>query len=194
MRFVAFLLALSIAPFTPQPVEQSIVHLKSRIGEDGMSCSAVSIKEELGNFLSSLHCLGENLLVNGSPAQVLMKDENHDLMLVTINKPSGIPPIRLGGNPTRFTSTRALGYAFATDLLLSIPTTFQGELEFEGEENSGVFIGNTVGGMSGGAIVNSAGQLVGLVKGGGKVGSPYQWFGLGVPYAAVRKLYLEGQF
>jgi S1-C subfamily serine protease len=198
MRPVAFLtslfLILAQAPVTPTTPANSIVQLRAFFSDGTKgSCSGVSVQEEFGNFLTSDHCIGKRLELGGQQLMVIRQDPTEDIALVSLQRPSGIPAIRLGKAPMFRDKTEALGFAFQTSLLLSIGTIFQGELDFEGAGVSMVFIGNTMAGMSGGAIVNDEGKLVSLVKGGGKPGTTIQVFGLGVRYKAVKRMFLQGQ-
>lgn len=198
MRVFAFFLALGVlsAQTSPNPFPpfRSVAQLKI-IFADGTegSCSGVSVQEGLGNFLTSAHCLGKWGEINGKEISIRQIDQEDDIALISLGEPSGVPAIRLGKAPKFRDKTEALGFAFHSPLLVAIATIFQGELAFEGAGESMVFIGNTTAGMSGGAIVNANGQLVSLVKGGGKIGSVLQTFGLGVRYKAMKKMYLQGQ-
>jgi S1-C subfamily serine protease len=203
--FVACLLVLTLvataglgyeyaAPLTPEELSARLHASTARLanvsqGQEVGSCTAFSINEDRRYWMTAFHCLGEEMFIDGQIAWSIYKNETHDL--VVLQSP-GIarPALPLATeNPRVGDAIASLGYGYG----FAIPQFRRGVvslLELPGENihiltektTVNVYDIQWMGGMSGGAVVNAAGEVISVVQveEGGRSG-------LGRPLETIRK-------
>jgi hypothetical protein len=153
---------------TEAPVTRQAVH-SIELPTLGTICSGVMIAPN--KMLSAAHCSFEGIQVNGTPAVVLKKDTQNDLLLLLVNK--DCPCVVMAGHlPKDGAIVDIIGYPAG---LMKIRTTgiFQGEALFSNPSvpelyEYAIFSANVEGGYSGGGIFDPAGNLIAIVSAGTK--------------------------
>lgn len=190
----------SLARFTA-PVEasmwptervlRSVVRIAVQFDGKPGSCSAFSV-DERGWFVTAHHCASGSVRIGDVPLTFLLTDPENDLALLETAR-GGLPALKLGRPPKVGDATFATGYPLSSPSPMVLPSMYQGVFDAwaRGERPAAIFIGNTIPGMSGGPIVDTSGEVIGVVLGGGNPSQVYQNVGFGAPYAALRKLLLR---
>jgi S1-C subfamily serine protease len=162
-------------------VEKAIVFIEvfdeddTRIG----ACTGAVIHVLKQYVLSASHCDGKRILINGTQAFRIFKDDRHDLMVLRaahLDADVAIPIAR--NSPKRGEEVANMGYGRAfVDPMFRIAHISNVNLQIEGLAASYTVIDNDyVEGQSGGVLVNLAGELVSIVQ----RGAPGFGFGVGV--------------
>lgn len=126
-------------------------------------CSGVVIA--VNRILTAAHCRGEHILADGTPATVLAFNEFYDLALLVAvtDKPS----ITLRDVPVqRFEDLTAVGYAWGWNRLTVLRgPAFLVNMAPASTHAPGLLVqASYIGGMSGGAVVDVRGHMVGIVQ------------------------------
>jgi S1-C subfamily serine protease len=116
-------------------------------------CTGVVVPDKV--VVTARHCVGNRMLVNGAPTALVKVD--NELALVTLPVGVEVPPIKIASGVKIGEPVIASGYG--DNILMSL----QRHVAFfiDGDiATDGAF----VHGMSGGPIVNSKGELVGIIQ------------------------------
>lgn len=178
---VALLMAATMAcSSVPKPVTQpvnvvsqtirSVGHLTGTEDEQGMTvgygCSAFSLAKRV--FLTAAHCIGDNMKLDGRTVAVVAVDKPNDLALIVSDE--SMPSLKVRHEPLGLDEeVLAVGYGynmtFATvtrHRVLAVKTTPDAKEIAPGSW----FANGFIGGMSGGPVVDTTGQVVGIVQRG----------------------------
>lgn len=166
MKFTAFLLAalLVASPtFSQQPsiinqAHLSLVKVSSGEGEKQMFCTGVQVG--IVRVLTAEHCVppdNTNVILNDEfPARVVKKHE----WLVLLDAPEGRPIIKIAErNPQLGEDATAIGYVDLAGTKLTLKRNVAG---FSLIHPMMFLDGPLVSGMSGGPVINSKGELIGI--------------------------------
>lgn len=185
--FTAVSPSITAAPATFEQVRASVVKLYNH-AEGGGQCSAVAVRP--GQYVTARHCVNtsdEEMVLWASPmlkgtAVLRLIDEENDLALVESEVLKG--GVTLGAKPHVGDHLVAIGYPYDIPVLSFAECTFLGNgVPFEGFQEKTLVNCQLIPGMSGGPIVNDAGQLVSINQMGTKAA-----LAGGAPYAALRDL------
>jgi S1-C subfamily serine protease len=154
---------------TAAKVERSLVLVTVEIEGATGSCTAWSVDRRKSTYLTAAHCYGETILLDGKvPAHVVSIDEPGDIMVIQADSPYQKPALR----PSAFgvykgTPVAAMGYGLGWPTAkfragtVSIPSISPRDFAYvEYMITDFAF----VGGMSGGPIFDTNGDVVGLVN------------------------------
>lgn len=192
--FLTLLLSVSLilpsSSLSAWPVERvlkSIIPITVQLNPDKtMGCSAFSIKPEEGLFVTAGHCTAGALTAGRVTFGVVEVDKEADLAVIQADG-LNIPALQVAHPPKRGASYHAVGYPAGIPNPVLVPSVFQGEFPILGEE-SAVFVGNTLPGMSGGPIVDDNGIVVSVVLAGGNPATVVQNLGFGARFKALFRL------
>ncbi len=137
--------------------------------EDGVgACTAFSINERYGYYLTANHCFGAGTIMAGTTlGAVVFRNEADDLMVIRLNIAK--PALRPGRKPRVGASIGAFGYAWGIDQ----PRMHIGHVaavdyvveELAGPDFAGLWLAfdfPLIGGMSGGPVVDGSGRVVAI--------------------------------
>lgn len=156
-------------------------------GQPG-NCTAFSVDHALGQFVTAGHCARGPVLVGSTRLDVIALDEAADIALLQARE-GGLPALKLGSQPRTGDATLSVGYPLSSPNPMLVPSMYQGQFDAWSDGNNfAVFSGNPMPGMSGGPIVNTRGEVVSVVLGGGNPSQVYQNVGFGTQYQALRRL------
>lgn len=179
-----FLILLS-PPLSASDQHPSIVPLTSTSEDGEMRCTGFSIGE--GIFITALHCITGIVAIGVDTLIPIIIDKNADL--VALQGRAGTAGLKLGKMPKFGDSVVKVGYPAGFPELIKIPAIFQGEFQVKNfGPPSAIYWGNAMPGMSGGPILNTRGEVVGVIIGGGNPSHPFQNIGTGVRYEPLRKM------
>jgi hypothetical protein len=151
-------------------------------------CSAFSVNEETGIFMTADHCLDADMLINDHKVDILAMNGIVDLALIRADV--HIPALILGEQPPQDSEVKLIGYVKKNPVTFTL--SILGVTQ-PGEDGPFMFIFggslHAVGGMSGGPIVDTKGQVVSVIL--GYVGEDANIAGdtLGVFYPAMVRAY-----
>ncbi len=146
------------------PVSRSIVRVteETKGSPDGV-CTGMVLAQN--RVLTAAHCVGEAMQADGQPAIILKVDEFYDLVwldVLTIR-----PILVLSDDPVHESDeVQAYGYAWGWDRLTML-TCRVVHVDFSPNPKMpvGVFTqGGYIPGMSGGPVVNSRSEMVGIIQ------------------------------
>lgn len=170
-------------------LKQSTASLISHDGALTQSCTAFSINEDRRYWMTAFHCLAPEMLLDGQIAWIVYKNETHDLAVLMAPGRSA-PALALADTAPAIGQTiAALGYGHGfpipqfrvgTVAALDLPGK---EIDVITEKTTvTVFDVAFIEGMSGGAVVNTDGDVVSVVQlqEGGRTG-------LGRPLETIRQ-------
>lgn len=156
------------ATFPVEKVARSVVQLW--IPEVGGGCSAVALGSD--HFVTAAHCtelITANeftMTVFNKPVQVIetSDSEDGDIAVVRSIGAVNVPPIKIGPQPKRGDNVLVMGYIGKRPGLTFFPALV---VDLEAPEWHGrmILAGVSGAGMSGGAIVDTQGRLVGIHQG-----------------------------
>lgn len=160
------------SPSVIERVALSIGHIHDQIDGDESYCTAFAYAP--GRYLTAAHCVGVLMTLDGVEAHIEKQDNERDLAIVS--SPVLKPLLTLRDRPVGlFEHVDGLGYAYDMAFLSDIPLIVlvrnsapSGSSIFPGIWFSGVLLS----GMSGGAIVDKNGEVVGICQRAG-VGVSY---------------------
>ena len=167
---VAF--ALSVAGWSrgadmvPAVIEQasrSVYLVTTEIDGERRRCSGFLIADE--RILTAGHCTGETMTVAGIPATILNADAYYDLALLAA--PIHGTPLILRDLPVaRFEELVAIGHAYGWQRLLTLHVRvyYVDMTPAEGMRPGLLVKPGYIGGMSGGPVIDAAGQVVGIIQ------------------------------
>lgn len=171
LSFSAVLSANSVWTPVAAKVQESLVFLEmsDANGEAVGACSGFMIDSVKHHILTAGHCDAPKILVDGTPAFKIFKDERKDLMVLrayNVDRPS----LKLAPKgPDVGDEIASMGFGFALEQpMFRIAHVSSTRIEIE--DLSGPFImldANVIPGMSGGPIVNQLGQVEAIVQRGG---------------------------
>ncbi len=180
--FFPTLRAMSSWTSVAEKLQNSTVFIEmSSPGEKG-SCSGFVIDEKKGYVLTAGHCDGEKITVDGLQSYKMFKDERKDLMVLRVIS-GGRPALKLSKTmPDRGDEVASMGFGMGLEQpLFRVGHISSNHLNIE--ELSGPFVMTDISqvpGMSGGPIVNTAGEVVSIVQRTG------DGFGIGVGSDTIR--------
>lgn len=154
-------------------VSQSVVRLNITDEKFSGICSAFSINEKDHLFLTAAHCYGRFIEVGGNQAQVVYFNKDSDLMVLVIpgEKREAVPHAK--GPASLGQSVAAIGFANGWRVpsakvgSVMVPKLHIQDVNTEGEPIDDDFLVTDfsfVGGQSGGPVVNTEGQAVGVIQ------------------------------
>lgn len=150
-------------------LEESVYFLEVLAGTTVQgSCTAFMVDDAKHHVMTAAHCDGEKILVDGTAAYRVWKDERKDLMVLRASGVTG-PNIKLApADPDRGDEVASMGYgAGLVDPLFRIAHVSNTGLDIEGLSGPFIMIdAGFVGGQSGGPVVNDKGELVMIVQRG----------------------------
>lgn len=152
------------------------------------SCTAFSVDEAQGRFVTAKHCATGTVSIGFVPLAQVDEDASADLVLLQTRE-GGLPGLKVGGAPRPGDATLAIGYPLSSPKPMLVPTLYQGPFDaFNQGHDVATFSGNSMPGMSGGPIVNTRGEVVSVVLGGGNPSQVFQNVGFGAKHAALARL------
>ena len=160
LPFLLIALALSPTQTPKTDLFQSVVTLNSG---DGF-CSAFSVNEEKGFFLTADHCLDADMSINDHKVDILATNGIVDLALIHADVHD--PALLLGDQPPQGSEVELIGYVKKNPVTFSL--SILGVTQpFEDAPFMFLFGGplHAVGGMSGGPIVDAKGGVVSVITG-----------------------------
>lgn len=174
-------------------VLDSVIRIQVEINGQAGACTAFSIREVPGQFITANHCAQGKVEAGGVEFMVRHRDADEDLAL--IETAWGLPALEVGREPRVGDELKAIGYPVASPNPMIFPSTYQGAFitPLLKETARTVTVGNTIPGMSGGPIVDKRGEVVSVVLGGGHPDKIYQAVGFGAQFEAVRRLFLRAR-
>lgn len=147
------------------------------------SCTIISI--EYPYFATAGHCLVGVMFIGEVIFDAVAVDTKNDIAIIKgdIKRPG----LRLGKKPHRGEKVLIMGYSAPPELLFW-EALVVGDFDpwMKGEVGV-VTSANAAFGMSGGAIINEDGYLVGMITGGGNPSTAFQNIGTGVTYEALKR-------
>lgn len=188
MRYAAFTSALVIfcsvayaADWTPiaDKLSKSVVYIESKSG----SCTGFVINSKVEKekepdrtyILTAAHCNGEDIYADQSAAKVLHLDNKKDLMVLAVDALDR-PALKLATeNPKIGQTVASYGFGWGLERPMLRQAMISDDNTYIPEDGIGgpfmVIDAQFVPGMSGGPVVNQAGDVVMIVqRGGGAVG------------------------
>lgn len=190
--FLLSMRAVTATEWPTQKVLQSVVRIAIDNNGTPMTCTAFAVPGQ-GRFVTAQHCTNGAVTIGTIPVDVLEVDDADDLAVLQLRNDGSLPPLMLGKEPKMGDATLAVGYPLGVSgHPMVFPSTFQGVFDgFDDGNVFAVFVGNAMPGMSGGPIVNTRGEVVSVVLGGGNPSMAYQNMGFGARYDALRRLLLK---
>ena len=172
MRTLLFIMLASVAgcaalihyDVRTVPVARSIVRIteETRDTPDG-TCTGMVLAQN--RVLTAAHCVGEAMQADGQPAIILKVDEFYDL--AWLNVQTVRPILALSDEPVHESDeVQAYGYAWGWDRLTML-TCRVVHVDFSPNPKMpvGVFTqGGYIPGMSGGPVVNTRSELIGIIQ------------------------------
>ncbi len=160
------------ADWTPiaEKLSKSVVFIQN----DGGSCTGFVINTAWGDkkdkdlVLTAAHCYGLGLYVDQEPAKVVSKDDKKDLLVLEIDD-TGRPALHLAkSNPKQGEVVASFGYGYGLERPMLRVMTIADDNTYIPEDGIGgpliVTDSAFVGGMSGGPVINAAGDVVMIVQ------------------------------
>lgn len=191
IALVVLLALLSVVPavgFENWPltrINSSVAMLTWRDAEG--NCTATSINEKKGRYMTVAHCVADGVIINDNNAELLYADHVNDLAVYDVADGKGQPGIKLGRKPNPGDEVLAVGYGLGAPVPLARPAIVISNIVSPFPEDNGIDLQFTsfqhIAGMSGGPVVNRAGELVSIVQCG------YQSLGCGAVYSNVATVY-----
>lgn len=140
-----------------------------------------------GIFVTAFHCVVGKIFLGKHSLELVVLNELEDI--VALRGDVKVTGLKLGKMPSIGDTITAVGFPAGFPTVLQIPGVFQGEFQIENfGPPSAIYWGNALPGMSGGPILNTRGEVVGMVTGGGNPSHPLQNIGTGVKFEALRKV------
>lgn len=176
---------LSASPDTWAPIAartlKSIVEVENTQGR----CTGFVIDPAHGDkgktdlIMTAAHCDGDELFADRSPAKVISKDTKHDFLIVEVSD-TDRPALSLAAtNPLPGDEALSYGYGYGLDRPLLRVAHISDDSTYIPEGGIGgpflVTDVSFVSGMSGGPVVNAAGEVVMIVQ----LGNAYVGLGRG---------------
>ena len=146
------------------PVSRSVVRVteETRGSSDGV-CTGIVLAPN--RVLTAAHCVGEAMQADGQNAVLFKSDEFYDLAWLSVW--TARPPLALADDVVRENDeVQAYGYAWGWDRLTML-TCRVIHVDFSPNPKMpvGVFTqGGYIPGMSGGPVVNSRSELIGIIQ------------------------------
>jgi S1-C subfamily serine protease len=165
LPFILFL-SLFHGPTYTQVVEKaqsSVVRLTGTMEEAHYSCTGFVIR--VHRVLTAAHCKGENMTADRIPVTVLRANTDTDLMLLDVD--TNKPALKFRDLPVvRFENLTAIGYGFGWPYLTVLNVrALLVDVSPESDLTPGLIVqGGYIHGMSGGPVIDSVGQVVGIVQ------------------------------
>lgn len=156
---------------------KSVVYIETTSG----SCSGAVVDDKAGkdgskdHVLTAAHCDGKEIYADGAAAKVISKDTKKDLMVLEVDD-LGKPALPLAkSNPKTGNEVASYGYGWGLERPMFRTSHVSDDNTYIPENGIGgpfiVVDTQFVPGMSGGPVVNQAGEIVLIVQqGGGGVG------------------------
>lgn len=157
MRYFAILVAVVCLAFTPKFMLKSIQPLVYVTGVN--SCTAFSVNQREGWWMTAGHCLREGQSFEGSPIEVLAADEKLDLGVITgSHRPAfqlAIKQAEVGEDVT------IIGFPFGSrDPLAMFGKVSSPNAKINDEQSGAVQHVASGGGASGSPVLDSAGRVI----------------------------------
>lgn len=172
-------------------VLESVIRVSVEIQGSSGTCTAFSVDQQRGQFITAGHCAKGPMSLGHIAFAPLDENTEADLALVQASQ-GGLPALKLGGEPRTGDATLSVGYPLSSPKPMLIPSLYQGQFDaWNDGGNFAIFSGNPMVGMSGGPIVNTRGEVVSVVLGGGNPSQAFQNVGFGTPYQALRRILLK---
>ena len=183
-------IGVQAADWTPvaDKLSKSVVYIETKTG----SCTGFVVngdakgkdKEDVDYVLTAAHCDGDELYVDQTVAHVKMKDTKKDLMVLEVPD-LGRPALKLAkANPKIGDEVASFGYGWGLERPMFRTAHVSDDNTYIPEGGIGgpfmVIDAQFVSGMSGGPVVNAAGDVVLMVQRGG------QGVGIGVGVEIMR--------
>lgn len=167
MKFLLVPLVALLALFRPSyadtihRVEQSVLRLTNTAG----TCTGFVVARN--RVLTAQHCVGEDFRANGYPVAAVRVDELLDLAVLDVAATQ--PPLRFREDRVEpFEELTAIGYAFGLPMpmALSVRALIVGIAPVPSMTPGLLVQEESIGGMSGGPMVDHEGQVVAMVQRG----------------------------
>ena len=168
---------------TADTLAKSVVPVENKDG----ACTGMIInakwKGDKDLFLTCAHCYGQELFADSATAKVVMLDKKHDLMVLEVDDTERPAVTFALKNPHQGEDVASFGYGMALERPMLRIAHVSDDAMVLPDVEGGPFIAIDaafVGGQSGGAVVNTKGEIVSIVQRG------TDRMGIGIGVEAIR--------
>lgn len=175
---IVSILALSIGlnaqvPQKALDVEESLAYVTKKVNAGTVgTCTAFSINEDAGYFITAAHCLSQGrpgaLELDGTPVGVARSYPDLDIMVLHSDRIRK-PQVSTNHNPDKGSLAWAFGYPYGSGsgavVRSGIVSNPRANMRAQGNPSQDwlVYDNSNLSGMSGGPLVDSYGNVIGVI-------------------------------